>query len=254
MKRHLYCYMTLAVMTAAVISCSGPAKPGAGLYIYNPEADGDPQADTLLTVASFLELRPDGTYTQDFGHFDYGNWNFTGTRLYLTNQRKKTYVYYVESLTKTEMELILANKKDGHFNVHLMPSSRPEKDPFSTYNNQWRIPATHKESDAEIRKRLFNHCQFWEAFFSWVDNKNESVVDVGAFPTPLKVYGNGFGLKHYDDLPAAWRSYFFDEEDCHKADTLIKHTFRRNKINWPQTDDDFKKLISGFRQLQGFLQ
>ena len=253
MKKHLYVSLVAAISITALCGCSHP-RPGAGLYIYSPQADGDAQADTLLTVASFLELRPKGDYTQDFGHFDYGSWTLNADRLYLTNQHRKTYVYHVESLTKTELELILANKKTGHFNVHLMPPSRPEKDPFSTYNNQWRIPATHKESDAELRKRLFNHCQFWEAFFRWVDDKNESVVDVNTFPTPLKVYGNGFGLKHYDDLPSAWKSCFFDEEDCHKADTLIKHTFRRNKINWPRTDDDFKKLISGFRQLQGFLQ
>lgn len=245
--------IVLAVLLLAFCACTAK-RPGSGLYTYLPEADGQAPVDTTLIVTSFLELLPDGTYTRDFGRFDYGNWNLKDNRLYLTNQQRKTYVYHVLSLTKKEMDVRLDSGRTGHFLTHLMPSGGRENDPFSTDNNQWRIPAKHKESDAEIRQRLLNHCRFWECFFTWVDDKNEGVIDVAGFPTPLKVYGNGFGLKHYDNLPPVWKSYFFDDEDCHKADTLIKHTFRRNKINWPQTDDDFKKLISGFKQLQQFLR
>jgi hypothetical protein len=245
--------ITIALLTLSLFGC-GPKPRGAGLYTFFPVADGLDPVDTNLNVASFLELLPDGSYTLDFGRFDYGNWTLKDNRLYLTNQRRKTYVYYVLSLTKAEMAVKLDSGRTGHFRTHLMPSGGRENDPFSAYNNQWRIRAMHKETDAEIRQRLLNHCRFWECFFTWVDDKNESVVDVANFPTPLKVYGNGFGLKHYDNLPPVWKSYFFDDEDCHKADTLIKRTFRRNKIDWPQTDDDFKKLISGFRQLQQFLR
>jgi hypothetical protein len=243
----------IALVLAGLIACT-PDKHGAGIYFYTPVADGDEHTDTTLNFASFLELRPDGSYSQDFGRFDYGNWALKNDRLYLTNQRRRTYVYHVLSLTKSELDLRLDSGRTGHFRTHLLPSPMPEKDPFSTYNNQWRIAAAHKESDTEIRRRLYNHCQFWESFFKWVDDKNEGVVDVSNFPSPLKIYGNGFGLKRYDNLPPAWKSCFFDEEDCHKADTLIKHTFRRNQINWPGGNDDFKKLISGFRQLQQYLR
>ncbi|HEY4107613.1 hypothetical protein [Puia sp.] len=246
-------YIAVALLFMSFFACS-PDKPGTGLYFYTPVADGTEHADTTLSFVSFLELRQDGSYSQDFGHFDYGSWALKADRLYLTNQRRRTYIYHVLSLTKAELDLRMDSGITGHFRPHLMPSGSPEKDPFSAYNNQWRIPATHKESDADIRKRLFNHCQFWESFFKWVNDRNESVVDVAYFPSPLKVYSNGFGLKHYDNLPPVWKSYFFDEEDCHKADTLIKHTFRRNKINWPHTKDDFEKLISGFQQLQQFLR
>ena len=252
MKKGLYCCM--ATLLAGFIACYTPDKPGSGLYFFMPVSDGMEQTDTLLTIASFLELRPDGSFTQDFGSFNYGDWTLNNRRLYLTTQRHKTYVYRVTSLTKKELDVALDSGRVGHFHLHAMPSGRPQKDPFSTYNNQWRIPATHKESDAEIRRRLYNHCQFWEVYFTWVEDWNEGVVDVAAFPSPLKVYGNGFGLKHYDKLPAEWKSFFYDEEDCHKADTLIKHTFHRHNIDWPDTNDDFKKLISGFQQLQRFLR
>jgi hypothetical protein len=249
MKNPFYRWLLLVI---CFVACT-PDQHGAGLYFYTDVADGQ-EHDTTLNFVSFLELRPDGSYSQDFGQYDYGGWSLKSDRLYLTNQRRRTYIYHVLSLTGTELDLRLDSGRTGHFRVHLMPSRQPRKDPFSVDNNQWRIPAKHKESDAEIRQRLQNHCQFWEAFFRWVDDKDESVVDVSYFPSPLKVYGNGFGLKHYDNLPPRWKSYFFDEEDCHRADTLIKHTFRRNKINWPNTNDDFKKLISGFQQLQQFLR
>ena len=253
MKKQFHHWLALAILLNGLFACTS-YQPGAGIYFYTPVADGVEHSDTTLTYVSFLELCPDGSYTQDFGHFDYGSWTLKDHRLYLSNQRRKTYVYKVLSLKGTELDLRLDSGITGHFRTHLMPSSRAEKDPFSTYNNQWRLPAKHKESDLEIRQRLYNHCQFWEAFFKWVDDKDESVADVAYFPSPLKVYGNGFGLKHYDNLPPAWKAYFFDEEDCHKADTLIKHTFRRNKIIWPKTDNEFRKLISGFQQLQNFLR
>jgi hypothetical protein len=239
----------VALLLLGAVACS-PDKPGSGMYFYTEVADGSEHTDTTLTFVSFLQLRPDGSYSQDFGRFDYGSWSLKDSRLYLTNQRKKTYVYKVMSLTKTELDLRLDSGRRGHFRVHLMPSSNPEKDPFSAYNNQWRLNATHKETDAEIRQRLINHCQFWEAFFKWVNDKDESVVDVAYFPSPLKVRGNGFGLKRYYDLPPVWKSYFFDDGDCRKADSLMRLTFRRSRINWPHTDNEFKKLISGFQQLQ----
>lgn len=246
-------HLAIAAFILTLFACT-PKRRGSGLYIFAPYADGKVPIDTNLSFASFLELLPDGTFTSDLGRFDYGNWNLKDGRLYLSNQRRKTYVYRILALDDKELEVKLDSGREGHFHTHRMPAGGRENDPFSTDNNQWRIPAKHKESDVEIRHRLFNHCRFWECFFIWVDDKNEGVVDVASFPTPMKIYGNGFGLKHYDNLPPVWKSYFFDEEDCHKADTMIKHTFRRNDIKWPETKDDYEKLISGFQQLQRFLR
>jgi hypothetical protein len=248
-------YFFFIFLTTTFLGCYAPSKPGAGLYFYSPATAGDITVnDPHMNAASFLELRVDGSYTQDFGQFNYGTWMLKDKRLYLTNQRHRTYIYLVDSLKPRELDLLLDSGRMGHLYAHGMPSSNEEKDPFSTYNNQWRIPAKHKESDAEIRSRLHNHCQFWEAYFNWAKDKEDGAIAIRDIPTPLKIYGNGFGLKHYTDLPDAWRSCFYDTVDCHKADTMIKHTFRRHDFVWPKTDDDLKKLISGTHQLQEWLK
>jgi len=240
----------------AFSGCYTPDKPGAGLYFFATAKNDDPHAHPPdLTPGNFLELRSDGSYTQDFGQFNYGTWMLKEQRLYLTNQRHRTYIYLVaDSLRPRELDLQLDSGWTAHFQAHSMPSDNPKKDPFSTYNNQWRIPAKHKESDAEIRDRLFNHCQFWETYLTWATDREEGAINVTDIPTPLKIYGNGFGLKHYNDLPGEWRSFFYDSADCHKADTMIKHTFRRHNFVWPNTDNDLKKLISGTHQLQDWLK
>jgi hypothetical protein len=255
MKKLLYC--CLFALLVGTAGCR-PYTPGTGLYFYYPVADESSDFDTTMTPASFLELSADGSYTQDFGHFDYGSWMIQDRRLYLTNQRHRTYIYQITLLTPKELDVLLdaariGHAKTGHFIVHTRPSANPEKDPFSKYNNQWRIPAIHPESDAEIRQRLLNHCRFWEVYLTWAKDHESGTIDVRSTPSPLKVYGNGFGLKHYTDLPAEWKSFFYDSVDCHKADTMIKHTFRRHEFVWPKTDDDIKKLISGTQQLQQWL-
>ena len=255
MKKLLYC--CLFALLVGTAGCR-PDTRGTGLYFYYPVADESSDFDTIMTPASFLELGADGSYTQDFGRFDYGSWMIQDRRLYLTNQRHRTYIYQITLLTPKELDVLLdaariGHAKTGHFIVHTKSSANPEKDPFSKYNNQWRIPATHPESNAEIRQRLLNHCRFWEVYLTWAKDHESGTIDVRNTPTPLKIYGNGFGIKHYSDLPAEWKSFFYDSTDCHKADTMIKHTFRRHDFVWPKTDDDLKKLISGTQQLQQWL-
>jgi hypothetical protein len=224
------------------------------LWLYEAPIDESRIPDSLLTPASFLEMRPDGSYTRDFGRYEYGSWALKNEQLYLTNQHHITYVYRVQRMEGKDLRLVMASGMDAHFKGYALPSHQLENDPFSTYNNHWRQTAAHKETGEEIRKRLFEHCHYWETYFTWAVNGNIPTIDVRQAPTPLKIYGNGFGLKKYADLPLEWKSFFFDEEDCHRADSLIKRTFRRNKIDWPETDDDNKKFISGFQQLEKFLK
>ena len=247
--------LPLLALLFTLASCHINDKFSSPLWFYRYSSNTPSLWDSVLTRLSYLNLQPDGSYTQDFGRFDYGKWKLQDNDLYLTNQKNTTYIYHLPLIGAKELEVFLAKGKIAYFQKQPRPSSDPEKNPFSLVNNRWRIPATHKESIEEIRQRLLNHLHFWETYFIWGDDNNTGVLDVTDVPTPLKVYGNGFGLRRFSDLPPQWKSYFFDSTDCHAADTLIKAAFKRNKIKWPDNNDDENKLfISGIQQVEAFLR
>jgi hypothetical protein len=128
------------------------------------------------------------------------------------------------------------------------------ENPFSKENNLWRIKPVAKETSIQLKDRLRNHFRFWELYFTWALNNGIQYIDVRSTPTPVKIYGNGFGLKPAEQLPAAWKNYFYDEKDCQAANEKIKNIFDNNGIAWPHTENKYKMFISAFQQLQQKIQ
>lgn len=245
-------------MLAVVIfnSCMQFRNPLPALWFYTNSEDAAAVRDTSLTPASFLELRSDGTYTRDFGKYEYGVWEKKGQQILLTSDGPG---HHTEKLNFTltglnEMRLSSANGRTSDFESLSIPAKAAANDPFSRENNRWRLPATHKESDAEIRRRLFEHCRFWETYFKWALDKELTTVDVRSTPTAIKIYGNGFGLKPYEELPAAWKSYFYDSTDCSRANDMIGNIFRTRSIAWAHTDNKYKMFLGAFQQMETLLK
>jgi hypothetical protein len=247
--------LSLAFLTIFLATgCSLLVNPMPKIWFYT-DGTGTPSGkDTLLSPASFIELRPDGSYTRDFGGFDYGTWLRKNQQLILTSHDRNTTTYPLTLPAPGEMQLALNADYRANFEGRSIPSEDQKKDPFSLPNNRWRIPAAHKESDAEIRQRLYNHCQFWEIYFRWALDKQLATVDVRSTPTPIKIYGNGFTLKQKEDLPAEWTSFFHDADDCQKASDMISDIFRHKTIAWANTDNKYKMFLSAFHQLQNYLR
>jgi hypothetical protein len=224
------------------------------------------ETDSTLNPSSFLELRKDGTYTRDFGRFDYGTWVYKDKQLSLNNRVNgivRINVFPVSNLSSKEMQLDLGAGRTGYFESQpLTAATSPSaatasnfaEDPFSGQNNQWRIPATRKENEEQIKKRLYDHCQFWEAYFIWALKNELSTVDVRSTPTAIKIYGNGFGLKPFEELPGRWKDCFYDTADCRKASDIIQDIFQHRTIAWAHTDNKYKLFISAFQQLKRYLR
>lgn len=241
-------------MMLSLTGCQLLINPLPKLWFYT-YGNGVPTGkDSLLTPASFLELRPDGSYTRDFGYFEYGTWIKKDRQLILTSHNQTTYRYPLTSINPGEMQLTLNSGLVANFDSQSLPSGNEKEDPFSVYNNRWRMPAMHKESDAGIRRRLYEHCRFWEAYFHWALNKELPTVDVRGTPSAIKIYGNGFTLKQVEDLPPEWTSFFFDAEDCQKANDIITDIFQHKTIAWPHTDNKYKMFVSAFQQMENFLR
>jgi hypothetical protein len=249
MKKPLDLWPSILILLS-LTGCIFPVKPGSHVWFYT--FGTGPGKDTLTPV-SFLELRPDGSFSQDFGSFEYGHWQQKDQQLLLTNQQHKTLIYSISDLTSSEMALVVAQGRIGHFDSKPLPSADPLEDPFSADNNQWRLPATHKESDAEIRQRLYNHCRFWEKYFAWALDKKLDIVDVRSTPTAIKIYGNGFGLKPFDELPPRWKACFFNDEDCREASDILTDIFQHQTIAWSNTDSKYKMFLGAFQQVEKFL-
>jgi hypothetical protein len=244
----------LILFLTTATGCLLSINPMPKLWFYTYGTGAPTGKDSLLSPASFLELRPDGSYTRDFGYFEYGSWIRKDRQLILTSRNRTTYTYQLNKITPGEMQLTLDNGLVGNFDSQSLPSENEKQDPFSVYNNRWRIPATHKESNSEIRRRLYEHCQFWEAYFHWALDKDLPTVDVRSTPSLIKIYGNGFTLKPIEDLPAEWTSFFFDAEDCQKANDIITDIFQHKTIAWAHTDSKYKMFLSAFQQMENFLR
>jgi hypothetical protein len=219
------------------------------LWFYSYSSNSN-DADSSITPANFVNLQPDGSYTRDFGNFDYGTWEQKASTLLLKSHAGSAIEFPIKSFVSNNLQLVSARGTLLNFEGQPRNFSSPDMDPFMIANNKWRIPARKKENEQEIRNRLRNHFRFYELYFTWALNNHFQSIDVNSTPSPIKIYGNGFELKASEDLPKTWRGYFYDSLDCKQASDLIKYVFEHHSISWPITENKFKMFISAFQQLQ----
>lgn len=253
MKKFL-AIVPLYISALFFLGCNVKNNLISNLWFYTHSSNTQNSHDSLLTPVSFIYLQPDGNYTRDFGVFEYGKWQFNNSQLLLTSSKSKTIELDVKNIGINEMQLQGTGGVISNFEKQPASFTSSLDNPFSKENNTWRILAVHKETDMEIKNRLQNHCKFWETYFAWALKNEMQYIDVRSTPTLIKIYGNGFGLKPYQDLPSVWRSYFFDAEDCEKANAILKTVFDKGNISWAHTDNKYKMFISAFQQLEQQLQ
>lgn len=246
-----FCCLLVGALIAAS-GCSLMVNPLTRLWFFTYGTGAPEGKDTMLSPASFLELRPDGSYTRDFGRFEFGTWLKKNGQVLLTSHDRHLTALTFSLPGPGEMQLTMTGGYVAEFDSRTIPAQKGRLDPFSLENNRWRVPPNHKESDAGIRDRLRNHCEFWAAYFRWALDKDLSSVDVRSTPTPIKIFGNGFTLKPAADLPAAWVACFYDSADCLKANDMIKEVFEHRTIAWAHTDSKYKMFLSAFQQMANY--
>ena len=242
-------FLTATLFTIAQTGCLLKRKKIDQLWFYSYSSHSN-ETDSSITPANFINLQPDGSYTRDFGNFDYGTWRQEDSTLFLKSKTGSTIKFPIRLFFGNELQLVSRTGTLLNFESQPRNFSSANDDPFLVLNNQWRIPAVKKENEREIKNRLKNHFRFYELYFNWALNNHFQSIDVNSTPSPVKIYGNGFELKPFEELPTAWRSYFYDREDCNKANELIKDIFKHHDIAWAITDNKFKMFISAFQQLQ----
>jgi len=243
-------FLILFISIASVSSCLNTTPSINQLWFYTYSSDTSLDKNTL-TPANFVELRADKTFTADLGKFQSGRWNMKDQQLFLNAENGEIDILLVNELKSKEMQVEVGRASAANFDGQPLP--KIEQDPFSQKNNLWRKPAVAKESEVQLRKRLRNHCGFWVAYFTWALDNELGTVDVRSTPTPIKIYGNGFTIKPFNDLPVTWKQYFYDSADCAQANDILSEIVRTHTIAWAHTDNKYKMFISAFQQMEQFL-
>lgn len=252
MATRKFLFTCLIVLTIGAASCIQLGTSNTGTWFYT-FSNGKLSSTYNLTPASFLCLQPDKTYTLDFGKFEYGKWKLSSDTLILQNSAGNISAFIIQNSNGKDMKLSTEPGVVCDFESQPYSFSKDAAKPFSTEDNKWRIKATHKETSEAIKQRLVNHCRFWKDYFTWALNNDISTVDVRSTPTPIKIYGNGFALKNFDNLPAEWMNYFYDTADCRIANNMIEDVFTHNDIAWAHSDNKYKMFIGAFEQLEQML-
>lgn len=251
MKKYFFC--SIAALILALPGCKPLKSDLTGLWVYSYNVSTHIADEVKIAATSFIYLKADGKYTRDFGYFEYGRWQQQDSLLTLTGTQNRINCIIKEHDRK---ELQLSINGGATIAFEKLPGKFDDEalNPFSVVNNQWRIPANKKETDQQLKARLKNHCRFYEIYFKWaLDNKLQT-LDVRNTPSLIKIYGNGFELKPFTQLPEVWISYFYDEEDCRKANDIMEDIFKQKDIAWGNTDNRYKMFLSAFQQLQQLIK
>lgn len=254
-----------AIFIYLLIGCKNHSdNPFVKVWFYNANQTDQQQKENevkyrahenyALEGSNFINLQPDSTYTSFLMDYDYGRWYYKDSLLILVNHNRQPLELVVN---KVDDELICTDKMQniiyrfyGYPNKFLSAAQNP----FSQENNQWRLKASHKESDAEIASRLSNHFRYWEKYFAWGEQTNINSLDYTTTPGPLKMYGNGFALEYLDKQLPQWKESFYDTTDCRKAYEKLYYLMVEKDIQWPKTTDRCKRFVSAFQQLQDWMR
>lgn len=242
-------FSILFVVFCCMMSCQTPHEKIAKLWLFTHYSSLSNAKETGLSPASFLLLEPGGSFTRNFPAFESGRWKLDNDELSLYNGTNKSASYKV-STDGHNMRLTMEEKGLVNFESSPLNIEKEDENPFTVNNNKWRIKASHKETDSEIRDRLLNHLAYWESYFTWALNNNLQSIDVRSAPTPIKIYANGFTIKPLTSLPRKWINLFSDEQDCIRANEILQEEVKKASIVWPQTESKYKSFISAFQQLQ----
>lgn len=246
-----FIFIILVVIATCLNGCMNIKPEISKLWFYTYTSDSTIDKGSL-TPANFLELRADKSFTSDLGKFHYGHWHLRDQQLFLNAEDGDIEILLINDLKPNEMQVQTGHSKADNFDGLLVP--KLENDPFSKANNLWRIAALTRESDQELKTRLRNHCSFWVSYFKWALENEMETVDVRSTPSPIKIYGNGFTIKPFHELPDTWKNYFYDSSDCRKANDILIDIVQTHNIAWAHTDNKFKMFISAFQQMQQFLK
>lgn len=194
----------------------------------------------------FFRFYPDGSFTAGSNRSPLltGTWARDAQTLRLDIAPSgKTMRFKVQELSKNQLTLQLrtASRRlpnDGSAMPRLVPQNvllsgaadnynfSEETDYYSLRLNAWRLKATQRESEAQLRERLLNHLDYLIAYLGVTIDREGGEVDLSELASPITMARNGIGLKYFDDSEV-WAAPFFDQRDAQRAYGMLARAIRR---------------------------
>ncbi len=135
-----------------------------------------------------------------------------------------------------------------YFKKHADITANYLEDPFHPINNQWRIPASGKISDAEVRAKVNNYLMHYKYLFkAAVDSDNKMNFSNRNSLGVLKVYKSAIGIVPENKISRDWYSYFDGKNEALFAYDILKEMINSKGNKIKKSDDwiaDNYKIIN----------
>lgn len=277
-------YLIVFFASAALIACSGKkgdnaqAKGSSGELwkIIDVDVTGGFEGNEDASFDNcFLSLYEDGSYTFFLkGFYSEGKIVHAGNEYKMMQgiEDKLVAVFNMKKGRSNEATLVFTmfdekaiqktNNGDGvahstelpvgslsaGFSVDVEKEKRGVKaDPYAAKYNKWRIRASHKETDKEIKDRVRNHVEFMQMYFENALELKKHVVYEPNLASPFEVYSNGISMRKFEEI-SDWQSLFFDEEDAKKSYDMVNVEMSK-RFDLLDTKNGFELNADIFRKL-----
>jgi|GEM_PF-3727529 len=118
--------------------------------------------------------------------------------------------------------------------------------------NSWRIKPTHKESQAEILKRVKAHVDFLIAYYQMIEDDNRSSFAPMYLQSIFGFYQNGIAIDNDAYLQYKWQSCFYDEDDA-KAGQQILVEALNGMGQYPDAKNFTEGYLKALKKMKEFL-
>lgn len=119
--------------------------------------------------------------------------------------------------------------------------------------NRWRIKPDHKESHAEIRKRVLDHLNFMIAYYQMIEDKHWNAFAPMYLQTVVKFYQNGIAIQNEEYMGKKWESCFYDHDDALQGRKILVDAL--NGIGtYPEESTYTAGYLKALKQMKDFLE
>lgn len=202
--------------------------------------------------AQFTFILKDGGYST-------GKWELdTDQKRIALNYNKEILTFTYSSKIEQQQWVIELEEENSENKLVLKRIAKPLKDytedQFYPANNQWRIPANEPESNEKLKARIANYVHHVALVFKSSTERKEGVISFTFSLGPIKLFDGNIGIYPFDQVPDAWKTTFFNEEQANEAYKLyeyyLNNTVYKGKTTGKWIEDDRLVLENLHRVIQ----